>query len=329
MARRGILDYILGGTVGGLEGLAQQRAAEDEKKRMADALARQTRMDTEAAEDRTYAREDREQAKKDRFRSQRERLLTGGYVPKGMDMPGATPRKAVSTEMVDGQEYNLYSTPRQMAIQAAMEEAELKAKFKPEDKMTAYQKEMIEQRKLDRAARGRSDASASSDKTNKAGIDKVIAGAGKVVAASRAEEKAAETQLARLDRERPDPNRFTGTDEELAAAEAAWQKKVAAVENRLEAAQGKTARVAPTYERSEVTRDTTGYGEAFGPPAAPAAPARQPTYNTKEATLSAQAQRKISEIQSSDLTPEEKQQKVQQVNAILSREIMKARGQGQ
>jgi hypothetical protein len=46
MARRGILDYVLGGAVGGLEGLAQQRAAEDEKKRMAAALARQTEQDT-------------------------------------------------------------------------------------------------------------------------------------------------------------------------------------------------------------------------------------------------------------------------------------------
>jgi hypothetical protein len=45
MARRGILDYVLGGAVGGLEGLAQQRAAEDEKKRMADALARQQGID--------------------------------------------------------------------------------------------------------------------------------------------------------------------------------------------------------------------------------------------------------------------------------------------
>ena len=49
MARRGILDYILGGTVGGLEGLAQQRAAEDEKKRMADALARQQGIDAESS----------------------------------------------------------------------------------------------------------------------------------------------------------------------------------------------------------------------------------------------------------------------------------------
>jgi hypothetical protein len=49
MARRGILDYILGGAVGGLEGLAQQRAAEDEKKRMADALARQQGIDAESS----------------------------------------------------------------------------------------------------------------------------------------------------------------------------------------------------------------------------------------------------------------------------------------
>jgi hypothetical protein len=51
-----------------------------------------------------------------------------------------------------------------MAMQAAMEEAELKAKFAPKDQMTAYQKEMIEQRKLDRQARvGRAGKAEPSD----------------------------------------------------------------------------------------------------------------------------------------------------------------------
>jgi hypothetical protein len=49
MARRGILDYVLGGAVGGLEGLAQQRAAEDEKKRLNDALMRQQGIDAESS----------------------------------------------------------------------------------------------------------------------------------------------------------------------------------------------------------------------------------------------------------------------------------------
>jgi hypothetical protein len=132
MARRGFLDYVLSGAVGGLEGLAQQRAAEDEKKRIADALARQVRMDALMTEDRATEKEDREQAKKDRLRSQRQSLLAGGYLPTGRDMPGATPRQAVSTETVDGQEFALYSTPRQLALQAAMEEAAAKKKFNPE-----------------------------------------------------------------------------------------------------------------------------------------------------------------------------------------------------
>jgi hypothetical protein len=54
MARRGILDYVLGGAVGGLEGLAQQRAAEDEKKRMADAANRQAMLDALALGDRGF-----------------------------------------------------------------------------------------------------------------------------------------------------------------------------------------------------------------------------------------------------------------------------------
>jgi hypothetical protein len=132
MARRGFLDYVLGGAVGGLEGLAQQRAAEDEKKRMADAASRQAMLDA-------LAMEDRAQAKEDRLRSQRERLLGSGYVREGMDMPGATPRKAVNTEMVGGERFSVYETPQQMARRAAIEEATLKAKMKPEDKMTPYQ----------------------------------------------------------------------------------------------------------------------------------------------------------------------------------------------
>jgi hypothetical protein len=324
MARRGLgggmtaLRAALGAVAGGLEG-AQQ----------AEALRRKQKLEEEAA---TRAVEDRAIAKQDRFRSQRERLLGSGYVPEGLDMPGATPRKAVNTEVVDGTRYSVYQTPQQMAMQAAIEAAELKAKMTPEPKMTPYQSETIRQRELDRASRERASGKASakddSDKTSKAGIDKVIAGAGKIIAASRNEEKMAETQLAALDRSRPDPTKFTGTYEQLAAAEAAWQAKVDAAEKRLEAAQTKTSRLSPVYEGSLVDRDTTGYGEAFGPPAAPTAQARQPTYNTKEGTLSLQAQRKIDEIQSSDLTPEEKQQKVQEVNAILQREILKLRGSG-
>jgi len=126
MARRGFggtaLRAALGAVTGVAEGLQQRQVVADEKKRMADALARQQGMDA-------MAMEDREQSKQDRLQAQRAALLKGGYVPEGMDMPGATPRKAVSTEVVDGQRYSMYSTPRQMAMQAAMEEAELKKKF--------------------------------------------------------------------------------------------------------------------------------------------------------------------------------------------------------
>ena len=54
MARRGFLDYVLGGAVGGLEGLAQKRAAEEERKRMADAAARQNMLDALTLEDRGF-----------------------------------------------------------------------------------------------------------------------------------------------------------------------------------------------------------------------------------------------------------------------------------
>jgi hypothetical protein len=325
MARRGLLDYFLGGAVGGLEGLAQQRAAEDEKKRMADALARQTRMDTEAAEDRTFAKEDR-------LRSQRERLLAGGYVPKGLDMPGATPRRAVSTEMVGGQEYNLYSTPRQLALQAAMEEAELKKKFAAKDALTAWERQQAADKAADRASRERIAAGRTSkddgDKTRKAGIDKAIAGAGKIVTASRNEEKMAETQIAALDRNRPDPTKFMGTDEQLAAAEAAWQKKMDAAEKRLEAAQGKTSRLSPTYEGSLVSRDTTGYGEAFGPPAAPAKQPTRTPFNTQEDALAKQASAMVQQWMRSGAPKEEISAAVSKINNRLANEIRALRSGG-
>ena len=118
------LRVALGAVAGGLEGRSQQQSVEAEKKRMADAADRQAMLDA-------LAMEDRAQAKEDRLRSQRERLLGGGYVREGMDMPGATPRKAVNTEMVGGERFSVYETPQQMARRAAIEEATLKAKFNP------------------------------------------------------------------------------------------------------------------------------------------------------------------------------------------------------
>ena len=365
MARRGFLDYVLSGAVGGLEGLAQQRAAEDEKKRIADALERQGRMDAMTAEDRATEKEDREQARKDRLRSQRQSLLAGGYLPTGRDMPGATRRQPVSTETVDGQEFALYSTPRQLALQAAMEDAQLKARFKPEFRTpistvgeTGVSLINPETGKTQfvKFPAGFTPKKASAGDENKAGIGKIIGNAGRILETAREEERRAQTQLDNLDKIRPDPNRFSGTDEKFAADEAAWQKKVDAAEKRLDEAQAKVGRMAPVYNMGALANDTTGFGEAFrdrppappstrsfdlfsptandkkfgtafGTPAATPKPAPQAPGNTKEAALSAGAQRKINEIQSSDLTPEEKQEKVQQVNAILSREITKIRGQ--
>jgi hypothetical protein len=165
MARRGFgstaLRAALGAVTGVAEGLQQRDVVAAEKKRMADAADRQAMLDA-------LAMEDRAQAKEDRLRSQRERLLGSGYVREGMDMPGATPRKAVNTEMVGGERFSVYETPQQMARRAAIEEAKFKAKFKPEATMTPYQAEMIRQRELDRAARvGRAGKAEPSDETKR------------------------------------------------------------------------------------------------------------------------------------------------------------------
>jgi len=89
MARRGFLDYVLGGAVGGLEGLAQKRAADEERKRMEEAAARTRMLDTIS-------------------------LLNAGYDPEGVsqDMPGATPRVPFDTQMVGGRKFSRTLSPR-------------------------------------------------------------------------------------------------------------------------------------------------------------------------------------------------------------------------
>jgi hypothetical protein len=90
MARRGFLDYVLGGAVGGLEGLAQRRAAEAEQKRLDEATSRQRMLDTIS-------------------------LINSGYNPEGFsqDMPGATPRPAFDTQTVGGRKFTRTMSPSQ------------------------------------------------------------------------------------------------------------------------------------------------------------------------------------------------------------------------
>lgn len=159
MARRSgmmtALQAALAGFSGGIEGRMQQRAADEEKSRVAAALARQQGQDAMAMEDRTMAMEDREQAKQDRLQSQRVAFLKAGYVPDGLDMPGATPRTPVSSEMVGGQRFSMYETPQQMSRRVAIEEATLKARMKPKDELTEWERQQVKDKAADRASRER------------------------------------------------------------------------------------------------------------------------------------------------------------------------------
>ena len=340
MARRGFggtaLRAALGAVTGVAEGLQQREVVAAEKKRMADALARQTRMDAMEVEDRATAKEDRLQAQKDRLRSQRQSLLAGGYLPTGRDMPGATPRQPVSTETVDGQEFALYSTPRQLALQTAMEEAQLKARFKPEFRTPI-------------STVGETGVSLINPETGKTQFVEFPAGftpkADRPNSLSEDEQRMFGGQY--LAREA----RNQGLINAISAAIA--KNPESANDPELLAYKIMKGRVVSNYkppkpsEMSEkdklllelkadvdiAKKKRGGASKGAGAPTPTAttpaaAPAKTPTSTTAEAALSGKAQRKINEIQSSDLTPEEKQEKVQQVNAILSREIMKARGQG-
>ena len=333
MARRGFLDYVLGGAVGGLEGLAQKRAAEEEKKRMADALARQVRMDAMMMEDRATEKEDREQAKKDRLRSQRQSLLAGGYLPTGRDMPGATPRRPVSTETVDGQEFALYSTPRQLALQAAMEDAQLKARFKPEFRTPI-------------STVGETGVSLINPETGKTQFVKFPAGftpkADRPNSLSEDEQRMFGGQyLAREARNQGLINAISAAiaknpesanDPELLAYKIMKGRVVSNYKPPKPSEMSEKDKLLLELKADVAKKKRGGASKGAGAPTPTAttpaaAPAKTPTSTTAEAALSGKAQRKINEIQSSDLTPEEKQEKVQQVNVILSREIMKIRGQ--
>ena len=107
MARRGFLDYVLGGAVGGFEGLAQKRAAEEEKKRMEEAATRQRMLDTVS-------------------------LLNAGYDPEGFsqDMPGATPRPAFDTQMVGTRKFTRSMSPRQMKHMEDVQDEQAKTRSK-------------------------------------------------------------------------------------------------------------------------------------------------------------------------------------------------------
>ena len=104
-----------------------------------------------------------------------------------------------------------------------------------------------------------------------------------------------------------------------------WQKKVDAAEKRLEAAQGKTSRLSPTYEGSLVSRDTTGYGETFNPPAAPA---KRTPFNTQEDALAKQASAMIQQWMQSGAPKEEISAAVSKINNRLASEIQALRSGG-
>jgi len=335
MARRGFLDYVLSGAVGGLEGLAQQRAAEDEKKRIADALARQVRMDTVAQEDRATEKEDREQAKKDRLRSQRQSLLAGGYVPKGLDMPGATPRQPVSTETVDGQEFALYSTPRQLALQAAMEDAQLKARFKPAFRTpistvgeTGVSLINPENGKTQFVKFPLGFTPKNTDRPSSLSEDEMRMFGGQYLARETRNQGLINAMSAAIAK-----NPESANDPELLAYKIMKGRVVPNYKPPKPSEMSEKDKLLLELKADIAKKKRGGASKGAGAPTPTAttpaaAPAKTPTSTTAEAALSGKAQRKINEIQSSDLTPEEKQEKVQQVNVILSREIMKARGQG-
>jgi hypothetical protein len=142
MARRGILDYVLGGAVGGLEGLAQQRAAEDEKKRMADAANRQAMLDQIALVEKGFvergARQDRTKAAAPAIGAMVNTALSSvgvGGGPVGMlpdlsavektaGMYGTTPAQSFT---VGGKTYDQMQTTQEQTVMEREQEAQRKA----------------------------------------------------------------------------------------------------------------------------------------------------------------------------------------------------------
>jgi hypothetical protein len=193
------------------------------------------------------------------------------------------------------------------------------------------------------------------DKAKSAGITKIIAGAGRVLDAAREEAKAAQAQLDRLDRSKPDETRMTTEDFDKAIA--AWQVKVAAAEKRSDDAQAKVGRMTPVYNLAATTNDTTGIGEAyrdrppappstrsfdlfsptapdkkfgtaFGPPTATPKPAPRTPSNTKEDALTKQASAMVQQWVQSGAPKEEINAAVSKINNRLADEIRALRSGG-
>jgi hypothetical protein len=140
------------------------------------------------------------------------------------------------------------------------------------------------------------------------------------------EETKAQSALDRVLRQEPDEMKFTGSQEELDAKKAAWQRTLDAAEKKLADTQDKYSRVSQAYESALVSRDTTGFGEAFPTLSSRTAEAA-PKQDSQELALAKSAAAKIGEWQSrsDEFSPEEINAAVQRINSALRDSIQQLR----
>lgn len=337
MARRGFggtaLRAALGAVTGVAEGMRLREEREFEREKEKAAAARQAMLDAAA------------------LRGEERAAAAAGMIPatqytglSPFDMPGATPRQPLLRQTIGGRELVLPEAPKMAEHRAGV--AKTIGERKEKERESAELGELYEGlevggRRILQPGQGRRLAMAPTNtQSSVIGAAARLAeaqlrptrgggGTGSLDTGERALLSQAQTnarnsadEFQRTLRDRPQQKDFVNplTKKPDKAAFAEATQKWAAGDSTF-AAQRMAA------DQAELERLKADLGVAA--PAAPAAGrgGRLPTGDA-ESQLSARAQQKIAEIQDSDHTPEEKQQKIQQVNAILAREIAKIRGAG-
>lgn len=337
MARRGFggtaLRAALGAVTGVAEGMRLREEREFEREKEKAAAARQAMLDAAA------------------LRGEERQAIAAGMLPatqytglSPFDMPGATPRQPLLRQTIGGREMVLPEAPKMVEHRAGVaktigerkekerESAELGELYEglevggrriiPQGQGRALARMPVNTQSSVIGAAARIAEAQLKPTRGGAGVSSLDTGERALLSQAQTNARNSADEFQRTLQSRPQQKDFvnplTKKPDKVAFTEAT---------QRWAAGDSTFAARRMAADQAELERLKADLGVAA--PAAPAAGRgnRLPTGDA-ESDLSSRAQQKIAEIQGSDHTPEEKQQKIQQVNAILAREIAKIRGAG-
>lgn len=328
MARRGFggtaLRAALGAVTGVAEGMRLREEREFEREKEKAAAARQAMLDAAA------------------LRGEERQAVAAGMIPamqytglSPFDMPGATPRQPLLRQTIGGREMVLPEAPKMAEHRAGVAKTigERKEKEREAEELGGlYEGLEVGGRRIIPQGQGRALARMPVNTQSSvigaaariaeaqlkptrggAGVSSLDTGERALLSQAQTNARNSADEFQRTLQSRPQQKDFvnplTKKPDKVAFAEAT---------QRWAAGDSTFAARRMAADQAELERLKADLGVA-----APAAPARM-----TEEQVSLLAQRRIAKIQDSDHTPEEKQQKIQEVNAILAREIAKIRGVG-